>query len=697
MIPNTAIRLVSSSPIAESAEFGISVNDTAHIMSILRDQLYSDKILAVLREYGSNAWDAHRDAGKAELPIKVTLPTAMSPTLSIRDFGLGLSPDAVFRIFTQYGASTKRNSDNSVGMLGIGSKSGFAYSDSFTVVSFYGGSKRTYVAVLDPSEKGLINLLHEEPCGEETGVEISIAVRPEDLRGFEHTAKGLFKYFIPRPDINTELPKLPPAQSTLKHGVIYEKEEGYYSDNKWVAVMGCVSYNINLDQLRGIDATPEGGVASFLSGISGALYFNIGEVQVSASREELKYSSETKLALVKKFSELVEEYVKKALDEIMLKTNTPWERRVKAQVLAKLHLPVPADTKDLLSANVALKDHLPKGLVITQNRTHITSIAVHEETRFILHDDPRSIQGFAGELSYKDYFVRAVDKAGHFRTAHIQWDAVELKVREMSKAADVEGIPVIKLSSLPWVTPSRNATGRKINPKHRMKVFKYLPEEGYSKPWSDCWEAVDLVPSQDDVFVVIQWFQTQGFNIGEYYRADTLLAELAGVALPTIYAYKATEKKPVDVKDCLGTHYPDWRKKWVTTLLTQQVKDQFALLQWVQSIQNVRNYWRSRTVDKRIYDKMVKELGDTHTITLMVKNIYEGQLYFKQHPKLQPALASLENRLPELKVDDSPAHKTLEALNKKYPLFTLDSICVAEAWGERSADWLQYIKLIDKG
>jgi len=695
MKPNSQLRLVSSSPIAESAEFGISMNDTAHIMSILRDQLYSDKILAVLREYGSNAWDAHRDAGKPELPIKVTLPTAMEPTLTIRDFGLGLTPDGVFKVFTQYGASTKRNSDNSVGMLGIGSKSGFAYSDSFTVTSFCEGMKRTYVAVLDPSEKGLINLLCEEPCGEETGVAISIAVRPEDLRGFEHTAKKLFKYFVPRPDINTDLPQLPPAQSTLKHGVIYSREGEYY-ERQWVAVMGCVSYNINLDQLRGIDATSEGGVAAFLGDISGALYFNIGEVQVSASREELKYSSETKLALVKKFSELVDEYVKKALDEIMLKTNTPWERRVKAQTLAKLHLPVPADTKDLLSANVVLGDKIPKGLAVVQNKSHLTSIAVNDATRFILHDDTRATHGFQG-LSYKDYFIRAVDKAGHFRTTHIPWDDVAIKLAAMCKAADIEGIPVIKLSSLPWAPPHRSASGRTINPKHRMKVFKFLPEEGYSKPWSDSWEPVDLVPSKDDVFTLIMSFQSVAYDIGSYYRADALLAEAFGGTLPTIYAYKTTEKKPVEAKDCLGTDYLDWRKKWVPTLLTQQVKDQFALLQWVQVTQNSSNYWRYRNVDKKVYDKMVAELGETHLITLMVKNIYEGQAYFKKYPKLQPALASLENRAPGVLVKDSPAQKTLETLNNKYPLLTLKDCCIAEVWGERSEDWLQYIKLIDKG
>ena len=120
MIPNTKHRALASSGVAATGEFGISRGDESHIMTILRDTLYSDKILAVLREYSSNAWDAHRAVGKNTLPIKITLPTEMTPTLSIRDWGPGLSANEVFNIYTQYGASTKRDSDKEVGMLGIG-------------------------------------------------------------------------------------------------------------------------------------------------------------------------------------------------------------------------------------------------------------------------------------------------------------------------------------------------------------------------------------------------------------------------------------------------------------------------------------------------------------------------------------------------------------------------------------------------
>ena len=50
-------------------------NSIAHLMSVLTD-LYSDKPLAVIREYSTNALDAHRAAGNTA-PIEVTLPSTL--------------------------------------------------------------------------------------------------------------------------------------------------------------------------------------------------------------------------------------------------------------------------------------------------------------------------------------------------------------------------------------------------------------------------------------------------------------------------------------------------------------------------------------------------------------------------------------------------------------------------------------------
>jgi len=150
----------------------------------------------------------------------------------------GLSVDDVFTVYTQYGASTKRGANLSVGMLGIGSKSGFAYSDSFTVTSWHAGKKRIYVAVLDESKVGVINMLHEEDCGlHETGVEIQVAVRPNDILEFHNKARRLFQHFEPRPDINIDLPTAPSAITKLTHGTLVED-----TGREWIALMGVMRF-----------------------------------------------------------------------------------------------------------------------------------------------------------------------------------------------------------------------------------------------------------------------------------------------------------------------------------------------------------------------------------------------------------------------------------------------------------------------
>jgi hypothetical protein len=655
--------------------------------------LYSDKILAVLREYGSNAWDAHRDAGKHDLPIKVTLPTAMDPTLTIRDFGLGLSPGGVFNVFTQYGASTKRDSDDSVGCLGVGSKSGFAYSDSFTITSRQCGEKRTYVAVLDESEKGRIDLLHTEPCDEEdTGVAISIAVRVEDIGAFERKARALYKYFVPRPEINTELPQLPPEQASFEHGVVYDTISGV--EAQWVAVMGCVSYHIDLGQLRGSDATPEGGVAMFLLNISGALYFDIGEVHVSASREELKYSAETKLALVRKFNALIEEYVRDSLTRLRTGASTPWERRVRAQTFARLSLPVPKDAENWLSPYVNLDGHVPEGIAVVHNRARLSRFAVRADTRLVIVDDVRALAGFSFR---NEVFVRAVNKAGQYSTARISWADVEAKVAALCDAAGITGIPVVRLSSLPWQAPVRDASGKKNNAKHRRNHFKLIPDRRYASAKSDAWEAVSRVPSADDVFVLLEGFQSTGFNFKLAYAEDLSLAEYFGKSLPDVYGYKTTAAKPVRDGDCVGTPYHAWRETWLRSMLSQRVRDACALVQWRDVFQDSENYWRVGAPGKKGAARLISEFGPGHVLTQLFEKHCEGWAYFEVHREQPDALHVIGRRVSELSARSGDAAKVLETVYQKYPLLGVEGHSITSLWSSRASEWIKYVKLVDKG
>lgn len=693
MIPNTKDRVVVSRGVEVSAEFGISKGDEAHLMTILRDTLYSDKILAVLREYSSNAWDAHREVGKADVPIEITLPTSMDQTLSIRDHGPGLSHEDVLNIYTQYGASTKRTSDNSVGMLGIGSKSGFAYSDSFIVVSAHKGVRRTYVAVLDQTERGLINLLNEEECGDDTGILIQIAVQPNDIHEFENTAKHLFKYFVPRPTINTEIPPLPVSQSTLKNGIIWEE----YGGGEWMAVMGCVPYKIDLSQLK----AHGDGLANFVGNLCGALWFNIGEVQINASREGLKYNDPTRKVLVERINALIDEYVTDVLTKISAKSCTIWEKRLQAQVLHRMSLFVPALFKDLVNSWVKIGEP-PKTFTFSSyadtrysdrgRRTGPTwevekepKIPVKPELRMLIKDDNRALNGF--RLGYNDFLIRKKPDPS------ITLQAVEAELEEVLVKYGLKGIKVEWTSGLPWTKD----TVRQENVKYRRKVFRVKqPLNSVPSKKSEAWIAeLDRRPTTEDIFVVISEFDGVGFEFLHSRLEDERLVQEFGGTLPPIYGYRTRSAKEVKEEDCLGTPYLKWREKFLKELISiPKAKKAIDHWLWFQVLDYVDDYrFRRDKFEKNAHRTVAKNLGRRHEITAFVARHMTGVAYFKSRRGLEDPFTIITKYMETLP-EWSEADAAFTSILSDYPLFTT-GIGLEELWRTNSAKWCQYVKLVD--
>lgn len=165
----------------KSLDFGIG--DPGIIIEILRNRLYGNKIQTIVQEYASNGRDAQREFN-AKRPIEITFPTKHDLNFKVRDFGGGVSPERMADVFVLYGASTKRDTNTQTGGLGIGAKSGFAYSDSFTVTTFIDGVKRVYIAHLGAKNTGSMDLFSESDTTEDNGTEIQIAVRPRDVQEF---------------------------------------------------------------------------------------------------------------------------------------------------------------------------------------------------------------------------------------------------------------------------------------------------------------------------------------------------------------------------------------------------------------------------------------------------------------------------------------------------------------------------------
>jgi hypothetical protein len=293
-----------------AVSFGIKQEGLAHIFNVLRNQLYSDKILAVLREYSCNAVDAHTEAG-VNRPIEVTLPSRLSLELKIRDYGIGLSETDIQEIYAFYGESTKRKSNSLIGQLGLGSKSAFAYGDNFVINSFYNGIKTTYNAYIDPSQIGQIAKLASASTNEANGVEIVIPVKPADCETFVNTARSLFHHFKVKPIVRGAADFKYQTRTPIYNGNdwrIFQADRNSYG-RQALAVMGNIAYRVSADALK-LDENnaDEATIERLLSNCDIELDVAIGDCDIAASREGLQYTDRT-IANLKKRILVIRDYL----------------------------------------------------------------------------------------------------------------------------------------------------------------------------------------------------------------------------------------------------------------------------------------------------------------------------------------------------------------------------------------------------
>lgn len=698
-------RELHSEGVQSKRTFAISLRNQAHIMAILRDTLYTDKILAILREYSTNAWDSHKSIGKGDVPIKVTLPTAMEPTLIIRDYGPGMSETEIFDIYTQYGESTKRGTNDENGMLGIGAKSGFAYSDTFTVTSWNGGTRRVYIAVLDESDVGEIQLVHEEPCGEETGVEIKVPVRPTDILDFERKASRLFTYFVPRPEINIEIPQM---ERTIREFGFFNTSEneirgsGYNDSRGWVAVMGCIPYRINLDQLTA-ELEEVGVTKDTLKKLSGGLFFKIGDVQFNASREELKYTSVTKQALAAKFLALIDGYVEEFLEGLRDSTVSEWGKRLKTlDMMARLKVRIPERFKCFTDPVVTIAYELPPDpaspgykhyqhpvtFTIHQDRSAENSIRVSEDTMLVIRDDQRPVDGF--RLERYHYLIRPV--------AGKTIEEVTKELNEWVTRCQITGVKIRKLSDLPWSQWGHHGrVVRTLNQKHRVSTFRLLDgKRSFGFPWSANWEIEEREPTDQDVFVILHQFQSVNGSFYSEFQADREAAKILGATMPQVYGYKTTERVPIKEEETPGTPYCTWRVGFLLGLLTPARMNIVQMLKWADAVPE--DDWNSREFRRNIpggVKAAKKHLGDKHMVVAFLEKFLEGiRAVDKIPPPTQEAIQHLLRSTGKAAQLEFEANIKRDEILKTYPLLRLND-GLSKLGGKQADDWYDYIQLVD--
>jgi hypothetical protein len=285
--PTTRFATVTGDLGGQKIDMGIDKSAIQHIMSVLTD-LYSDPAAAVVREYATNAIDSHIEAGYTG-PVLVTMPTPLSSYLVIEDFGLGLSVDEINRIYSQYGASTKRDSNDVAGMLGLGCKSGLTYAAQFTVIGVKDGVKTTVVVSRRENGTGVMEVVDTCSTDDRNGVKISIPV--SGVNKMRETVENFFQFWKPGTVL---IDGKPPTNSMYE-----DKDFLQISDKMWVrrtdsyhdtdyVIMGNVTYPV-----------PSGVLFANNSYRYFFVYANVdmASVDITPSREALMMTSKTKATL----------------------------------------------------------------------------------------------------------------------------------------------------------------------------------------------------------------------------------------------------------------------------------------------------------------------------------------------------------------------------------------------------------------
>lgn len=306
-IDHTTNTVTSNIP-TTTTPFTIELN--AITFEILSKDLYKDPIKAIIRELCCNATDAHTRANTQAIPFDIHLPTTREPHFNIRDYGTGLSPEDMEYLYTGYFKSDKRHTNSEIGGKGLGSKTPLAYSDNFIVNSYFNSQKHNYCII--KNEQGLPSLLHisSDTTDQPNGLEIIIAVNQNDITTFYEKAKLILpwmNYRLTNTLYPTEIPKIEILYSTsefdlVKHGVI----------NQPSILMGNIIYPIDL-QLT----IPANSVRWSIDELAIIIKCPIGQIDITASRDELHYTEKTTTFL----KAVLNNTIKKLKDYLATKLN----------------------------------------------------------------------------------------------------------------------------------------------------------------------------------------------------------------------------------------------------------------------------------------------------------------------------------------------------------------------------------------
>lgn len=284
---------------------GIVANDftiaaTPHIFKTLYASLYEDAVLVVLGEVAANALDAQRANGTEHVPVKIQLPTELRPEFIVTDCGIGMSQETLLEVYTQYGNSTKRTNNNDIGGFGLGCKSPFSIASGFVVSSVHEGIRTTVGFFVD---SGVPKHVHYEsvPTDDPSGTTVTVPVSDKNLQErFQKSLQPVFLMWETPPEVTGTEQDYKQAEPIFesdkvriyKDDILGGREHRTYLRQllRFVSV-GPYVYRIPVnarDQILQDVRVHEYLYGYALPAVDLLLKFNIGELELSPTRERIE-------------------------------------------------------------------------------------------------------------------------------------------------------------------------------------------------------------------------------------------------------------------------------------------------------------------------------------------------------------------------------------------------------------------------
>jgi hypothetical protein len=236
-------------------------------------------------------------------------------------------------LYSTYFDSTKTNSNDFIGALGLGSKSPFSYTKAFEVVSRFDGTRRIYSVFINEEGVPTIARLGEFPTTDPNGLEVKITIQKSDFQLFASKVATTLRWFPTKPRLvgypRFEYAATPKENLAGDGWMMFDSDfAGDYS--KMTAVQGNVAYKVDISKLD-LDEVDQ----RLLQNCHVVGFFNIGDLEVAASREEIRYDARSVKNLidrVRKVRDGIRHVVEKQVNELADKTF--WQQTIALNNLA---------------------------------------------------------------------------------------------------------------------------------------------------------------------------------------------------------------------------------------------------------------------------------------------------------------------------------------------------------------------------